>query len=484
MTKIIAFQLLICCTLTVAAQTKVEWIASSQTEHWKTEPGLVTMKPTGDADITIVLDKPLQKIDGFGTCFNELGWTSLSVLPAKDRESIMNELFAPGVGADFTICRMPVGANDFARHWYSYDETPGDFNMKDFSIKNDLQTLVPFIKNAQKYNPALQFWASPWSPPAWMKYNKHYAAKSVLGNVNFKSDEYGMDLTGINNGLPPDKEGREGTNMFIQQEKYFKAYALYFQKFIEAYRQEHINIGMVMPQNEFNSAQVFPSCTWTAAGLAKFISYLGPRMQTLHVKMFFGTVERANEKLVDTILTDPESSKYINGVGFQWAGKGAIGAVHRQYPHLTLYQTEQECGNGKNDWQYCVYTWGLLKHYFCNGANAYMYWNTSLKQGGISTWGWKQNSLVSVDTVNKTYTYNYEYYLLKHLSHFVKPGAKLLTTRGSFDNLLAFINPDKSIVIVVQNDSAEEKNLRIKAGDKMITPSLKPNTFNTFLIRQ
>ena len=102
-----------------------------------------------------------------------------------------------------------------------------------------------------------------------------------------------------------------------------------------------------------------------------------------------------------------------------------------------------------------------MKHYLTNGANAYMYWNASLKQGGISTWGWKQNSLVSVDTGNKTYKYNYEYYLLKHLSHFVKPGAKRLNTTGSFANLLAFINPDNSVVIVVQNDSNEEKKVFI-----------------------
>ncbi len=483
MNKIITLQILILFGLPVSAQTKVAWVSSSQTEHWKTQTGLTIAPSTGNEDVTILLDKPLQTIEGFGTCFNELGWTSLSMLPAKDRESVMRELFDPGVGANFTICRMPVGANDFSRHWYSYDETPGDFEMKHFSAKNDLQTLIPFIKNAQKYNPSLQLWASPWSPPAWMKYNKHYAARSILGNATFKSDEYGMDLTGINNGLAPDKEGKEGTNMFIQQEKYFKAYALYFARFIRAYEKQNITIGMVMPQNEFNSAQVFPSCTWTAAGLAKFISYLGPQMQALHVKVFFGTVERANEKLVDTILTDPQSGKYIKGVGFQWAGKGAIGAIHKKYPRLTLYQTEQECGNGKNDWKYCVYTWGLLKHYFTNGADAYMYWNTSLKQGGISTWGWKQNSLVSIDTVHKTYSYNYEYYLLKHLSHFVKPGAKLLSTSGSFDNLLSFINPDKSIVIVLQNDGIEEKTLEIKIGDKMIEPTLEPDTFNTFLVR-
>ena len=483
MKKSLLLQLIILFPAGIFAQTNIQWVSTSPTQFWKTENDLKFSGATRSADVTIEINHRLQSIEGFGTCFNELGWTSLSLLSTKDRESIMRELFAPDIGANFTICRMPIGANDFSRHWYSYDERDGDFEMKHFSIANDLEALIPFIKNAQKYNPALKLWASPWSPPTWMKYNHHYAARSVLGNSDLQSEKWGMDMRGINNGLSKDKEGSEGTDMFIQQEKYFKAYALYFAKFIEAYRQQKINIAMVMPQNEFNSAQIFPSCTWTAAGLSKFISYLVPQMQPLDVKVFFGTMERENAKLVDTILSNAASGKYIKGVGFQWAGKGAIHLIHQQYPALTLYQTEQECGNGKNDWDYCMYTWGLLKHYFSNGANAYMYWNTSLKQGGISTWGWKQNSLVSVDTAARTYKFNYEYYLLKHLSHFVKPGAKRLQTNGSFENLLAFINPDHSIVVVVANDSKQNKSVTVSVQNKTFSALLKANTFNTFFFR-
>lgn len=124
-----------------------------------------------------------------------------------------------------------------------------------------------------------------------------------------------------------------------------------------------------------------------------------------------------------------------------------------------------------------------MKHYLSNGANAYMYWNTSLKQGGISTWGWHQNSLVSVDTVKKTYKYNYEYYMMKHLSHFVKKGAKRLAPSGEFNNLLAFVNPDKSIVIIAQNESKEPKTVTIQVGNLVISPVLDPDSYNTLLIK-
>lgn len=460
-----------------AAQTRAEWVATTATAGWVSQPAPKVTVGAGPADAEIGLTQPLQVINGFGACFNELGWTSLSALPPADRAKVMRELFAPGVGANFTICWMPIGANDFSRDWYSYDETPGDFAMAHFSLANDEQTLIPFIKQAQQFNPKLALWASPWSPPTWMKYNHHYAAAAVL------PEHRQAFPTLAENGLPVDRQGKEGHNLFIQEDRYFAAYALYFAKFIEAYKQHGITVGMVMPQNKFNSAQVFPSCPWTAAGLARFVGYLGPQMRQRQTRIFFGTMERANEALVDTVLRDARSAPFIEGVGFQWAGKGSIAGIHQRYPALTLYQSEQECGDGKNDWQYCEYTWTLLKHYIGSGANAYMYWNISLKKGGISRWGWSQNSLVTVDEAAHTFRYNPEYYLLKHLSHYVQPGARRLATTGAFTNLLAFRNPDKSVVLVAQNDHDTDQAVRFRVGGRMVAPVLRAHSFNTLMLK-
>src|SRR2546425_13142052 len=84
-----------------------------------------------------------------------------------------------------------------------------------------------------------------------------------------------------------------------------------------------------------------------------------------------------------------------------------------------------------------------MKHYLGNGASAYLYWNLSMQQGGLSSWGWAQNSLVTVDTTAKTFVYNHEYYLMKHVSHFVRPGARVLETSSynGYENQLAFANP-------------------------------------------
>lgn len=481
------------------------WVSTTEASRWN-EVEITDLQGTpGHFDVEILVDSGQQTINGFGTCFNELGWTSLSKLSAEDREDIMKELFAPGTGANFTVCRVPVGANDFSRDWYSYDETEGDFAMENFSIDNDKETLIPYIRKALNYNPALKIWASPWCPPSWMKYNKHYASRSserILQMIAQFTPPPGANTgEGVSNGpaasrfktmmdprymndLPLDREGREGTDMFIQEDKYLEAYALYFSKFIKGYREEGIDIFMVMPQNEFNSAQNYPSCCWTAKGLARFIgSHLGPAMEQLGVEVYFGTMERATEALVDTVIQDPKSGPYIEGVGFQWAGKNALPGIHKKYPDLLTYQTEQECGNGMNDWAGAMHSWDLMKYYLNNGVSVYEYWNTSLLKGGISRWGWAQNSLVVVDSLNRTYDYTLEYYLLKHTSHFVVPGARKLKINGEYDDILAFKNPDNSIIIIAANQQDENRTVNIQIGNDIISPELKANSVNTLVYR-
>ena len=448
-------------------QATVIWVSTTQDTVWKEHSGLLTVQNKGgkEPDVEVFVEQPLQTIDGFGACFNELGWTSLLLLNEEERNSIMKELFEPGLGANFTICRMPVGANDFSRNWYSYNETANDFDMKSFSIANDEETLIPFIKSAQKANADLKIWASPWSPPSWMKHNSHYACRPSPAVNDLKGDPR-TDL--------------EGTNMFIMDEHYLSAYALYFGLFIDAYKQKGIDIYAVAPQNEFNSCQVFPSCTWRSSALATFIGkYLGPEMEKRQVEIMFGTMERPDGAMVDTVLNDPEAGKYIKSVGFQWAGKDAVAGIHQRYPHIRLYQTEQECGDGRNNWRGAVHSWELMKHYLSNGVSIYNYWNISLLKGGISRWGWAQNSLVTVDPETNSYTYTYEYYVMKHYSHFIKPEAKRLKTSG-YDNITAFANIDGSIVIVAGNQTNEDISITVKAGNRCITPTLQANSFNTF----
>ena len=158
--------------------------------------------------------------------------------------------------------------------------------------------------------------------------------------------------------------------------------------------------------------------------------------------------------------------------------------IHRKHPNLRIYQTEQECGDGLNDWRYARHAWDLMKRYFTNGAAAYMYWNMALLEGGISRWGWAQNSLVVVDREKKTFRFSHEYYLLKHVSHFVEPGARALSTSSytGFENQIAFQNPDGRVVLVVQNDTRVEQDYSALVEGKLLRVTLPADSFNTFVV--
>lgn len=462
-------------TLANTSKPGASWFSSAPGSFWQERPN-PACSPIIDRnifayDFEIQPDKPQQTIEGFGAAFSEKGWEALSKLDLAQQKKILELLFDKHSGANFNLCRTPIGANDFALKWYSYDEADGDFELKKFSIKNDLQTLVPFIKSAQAIRSDLKLWASPWSPPTWMKRNKHYAMTPAWPG-------------GLENGIKPEQVGQEGNDYFILDTNYIAAYAKYFRKYVESYKAKGIDIIAVMPQNEFNSAQPFPSCCWTPQGLAQFIPALAEEMSGLNVEVLLGTLERGNMDLVRQVLGDPRCKKVIKGVGIQWAGKGTLPFLKPAYPDLKIWGTEQECGKGTNDWHYTKYAWGLIKQYIKNGASVYQYWNMVLSNDVRSTWGWPQNSLVSIDTDKKTFRLNPEYYLMRHLSAYVQPGAQHLPTSSftGYENQLAFKNPDESLVIMIQNEMAEELLVKAKIGNKILSMALPADSLNTLVI--
>ena len=454
-----------------------EWRQSTDGETWINKDWASPNTTENIRTFQIDTKKSQQVIDGFGGCFNELGWDALNRVDSTEREAILEELFSTSSGGvAFTICRMPIGANDFARDFYSLNETPGDFAMDSFNIERDKTSLIPYIKNAMAYNPDLKVWGSPWSPPVWMKVNNHYACRSAPVN-----------------DLPEDMQGEENVTQFIMEPEYLEAYALYFSKYVEAYHNEGIPVYAVHVQNEPNSCQNFPSCIWSGQDLARFIAgHLGPKFKETHpdVEIWLGTIERPDIERVAAVLENTNARQYIKGVGFQWAGRGAIPFVNLAYPHLKLMQTETECGNGwlpwsenaQNDWEALEYTFHLMEHYFSHGANSYLYWNMVLDETGKSTWSWKQNSMITINSQSGEITYNPEFYLMKHFSHYISPGAVKLDVKNQ-GQFLAFKNPDNSIVIQYYNSLNEEDNVQLRIDEKEITFKLKPKSLNTLVLK-
>lgn len=446
----------------------VEWYASTPDAQW-VKQNVKIDKSAVDAGIVLDNAPVKQTVKGIGGCFNEMGWDALQSLSADDRNAVMKALFGPE-GAAFDYCRLPLGANDFSLSYYSMDDVAEDFNLVNFNIDRDRYLLIPYIRAAREVNPDLKIWASPWCPPAWMKTNRHYAS-SVVG--------WGDDT----NGLLSHQANADNSTAFTMTDRYLRTYAQYFLKFAKAYAAEGLPLDCIHVQNEPCSNQVFPSCKWRPEDLTYFFGkFLGPAFEEagMDTKLYYGTINTSDPEYVRTALRDPDASKYLSGVGFQWDGKNSIPVIHSENPDLDLMQTESECGNGENTWDYAEYTWNLIKHYFTNGVSSYNYWNMILASPSISPWGWRQNSMVLVDRENGTYSFTPEFYVMKHLGHYVHAGAQLLETPADA-NILAFRNPDNSVAVLLSNPTDQSSTTTVTVGGKTLPVKMAPHSFNTVL---
>lgn len=405
----------------------------------------------------------LQSVTGFGGCFNELGALALSDLAPERKKALLDDLFLDADGCNFSVCRLPVGASDYAAEWYSADETDGDYGLEHFSIDRDRWILLPYAREGVSRRSDMILFASPWSPPAWMKFPKAY---------------------------------NHGTMRWEKEN--LEAYARYLLRFIRACAEGKVPIRQLHIQNEPTADQKYPSCIWTGEQLRDFIKgYLGPLFvrEGSPAEIWLGTLNGPFEdygteewqkteyhRYAFPVLTDDEARSYVAGVGYQWGGKHAITQTHESFPEVRLMQTENECGDGKNSWEYMEYVFDLMKLYFRNGVEAYVYWNMVLPEGGSSTWGWKQNALINIGA-DGTVTYNPEYYLMKHVSSFVKRGARLLGVKGRMaSDALAFANPDGSIAVIVKNVLDREMTLAMRFREEL-EARLPARSVNTFLIR-
>lgn len=399
--------------------------------------------------ILLTLGEEKQEVRGFGTCFSELSALALNKLSEEDKKACLDQLFDSDK-CNFNFCRTPIGASDFATDFYSYNETDGDYEMKNFSIERDEKLLLPLILEGVKRQPHMQMFASPWCPPQWMK-----------------------TIHTFNNGV------------FNHTEENLKAYALYFKKYVEAYQQKGVPLKFVAPQNEPCSNQVFPSCVWTGKEMTNFIGgYLGKALEGTGVDIMFGTINGPEtdgrylwtrfSDYLGYAMRDKEARKYIKCVGYQWAGQGALTDTNDNYPDLEIIQTESECGGGDNSWGHMMYIYELMRKYFRFGASAYVYWNLALCKNQPSTWGWHQNSLITVNDGKATFTP--EFYLMKHASHFVKRGAKYVTVKGELaSNCIAFKNPDGGYALLVSNPYWDKTTITFM-GKSYTLPARSINT--------
>ncbi|MBC8096844.1 MAG: glycosyl hydrolase [Akkermansiaceae bacterium] len=425
-------------------------------------PQLLKMNGVGSKPDLCILEEETITWRGFGGCFNELGWNALAHLPAAKQEAVLDQLFAPGGDLKFEFCRLPIGASDYADDWYSLAETPGDWELRDFSIERDRIKLLPYVKAALLRRPDLELFSSPWSPPAWLK------RPAVM-----------------NSGKLP------------MESRTLSTYADYFVKYVQAYAAEGVTIQQIHPQNEPCSSQKFPSCVLTGEELRIFIGqYLGPAFARagLPTEIWLGTLNSTepddDRKLwtsfndyAFTVLQDEAAARYVRGVAYQWAGKYSVWKTRIAYPDLPLIQSENECGDGKNSWRYAWYIADLIHHYLAQDTCGYVYWNMVLEPEGHSTWGWQQNSLFTVDPATRELTTNPEFHILRHYASFIPRGSRRrLCSQPWAANATAYRTPANELVCVVHNPLHHEHRLTVEQGDHTWAIPLPARSLNTLVI--
>lgn len=468
---------------------------TTETSSWK-EGKAVKAQSSSNCNEVVRCDaaNPITTFQRWGTTFNEQDWNALCMLTRDQQDEILSRAFSPDGELGFSLGRISMNANDYAMSWYSCSDVQGDFGLEHFNINRDKLTIIPYIRAAQKYNPDMKFWVSPWSPPAWMKINNHYAVQSSKYNdLDPKLDHllFGDGDRSVNEQVNPDKKlfprRMAVQDFFIQDPRYLQCYADMFSKFIDLYGEQGIPIDMVMYQNEAYSYTPYPGCPWTSDGIIRFnLEYLSPTLKEKNpgVELCLGTFNTNRYDHVKGLLSDPRMKDHITGVGFQWEGGQILPKIRKDFPNYRYISTESECGNGNMDWKAGEHTFHLINHYIGNGCSEYNNWNLILPNRGESAWGWKQNALVRVNTADRTYEYVPEWFAYRHYSHFIKNGTKIVGYKGTGDDktpVLIGLNPDGKYVVVAGNFSDELKNVCVEVGNKFLNISLAPHSFNSFV---
>jgi glucosylceramidase len=463
-------------------------VTSAQGAYWNLGP--CTEVSSGNADVTIDDASAAQTWEGFGGAFNELGW---SYLTSKDMQDQAIQLLFGRDAARLAWGRIPIGASDYAMSRYTDDDTeidvppnsdqsnrpPADTSLSKFSIDRDGQHLIPYIKAAQAVNPDLRFWASPWTPPAWMK----TGYKKADGNGGTAKHPSYYDGGGMKN---------DDTTL--------TAHAQYFVKFIQAYRAQGISIEVVAAQNEPSYDQNYPSCVWDKATYTTFIGkYLGPAISSanLTTKIMLGTMSNSSSgtdpDLAAAVLADSTATGYCAVIGAQWdmLDQTKLAALKSGLP---VWATEHKGGNypwdkmnykttAPNDQAYGVESWGLIRDAIAKvGVTSYNAWNMVLDRVGRSidtSRDWAQNALLVADSGQVTATP--AYYVFRHISQFVDPGAQVVGTSGG--DALAFKNPDGSIVAVMFNSGAANSTYTVSMGGKTLQLAMPASGWATVVSR-
>lgn len=437
------------------SQIVTPWLTKGDKSALLEPQSSLSFVPYGGGGTTIVVDymSEFQVVDGFGFCLTQGSAEVINSLSAGSKADLLAKLFGPD-GLKISMLRISIGASDLSNSTYTYNETPGDENMTDFSLSGpDSVHLIPLLQEILAINPSIKILATPWTAPTWMKTNG----------------------TWIGGSLNPD---------------YYSSYGLYFLKYIQDMNAQGIDIWGITPQNEPENPYNEPSMLMTSMEQKNFINnHLGPVLaangHTTKIIAFDHNCDNTAYP-IDVLNTSP----FVDGAAFHLYG-GDISALStvRNATGKNVYFTEQFTSvsgsfDGDLGWHMENVVIGSLN----NWSKCVLEWNLATDTAyGPHTNGGCMECLGAL-TINSStdYEINVSYYIIGHMSKFVQPDAKRIEVATNSPALFvtAFKNPDNSLAIIAYNNwggSNDTQDIQLVIESQKIDFSIPPRSAVTFI---
>lgn len=435
-------------------------------------------------------EKRFQNILGFGGSFTEASAHLLNKMSTVSREKIIEAYFGES-GAKYSLTRTHMNSCDFSLGSYSYAPVPGDIDLEHFSIKEDLDDLIPMIKEAMAVSgDGFKLISSPWTAPPWMKDNNDWRGGRLLP-------------------------------------EYYNTWANFFLKYLEAYRKEGIDIWGFSVNNEpLGNDYNWESMHFSPEEMNDFVQHhLGPKLREKapEVKLL-GYDQNRDEEMkewVDAMFNNDSIAQYYDGTAIHWYGSTfdyfpeSLQYAHEKAPDKFLIQTEAcidaEVPRWRDDewyWSRKATDWGydwapearrhLHPKYVpvfryardiigClnNHVNGWIDWNMVLdRQGGPN---WAENWCIApviVDPEKDEVYFTPLYYVMAHFSRYIRPGAVRIGLENSSEDIMATAieNPDKSLVAVVFNPGEKPMGIELLVGGNRIEFSISAKAIQTIKV--
>jgi glucosylceramidase len=413
-----------------------------------------TATRSGDPAITLRPEVRYQEMLGFGAALTGATCYVLSNLPQDARSRLFHTLFHPSE-LGMNVCRTCIGSSDCSVSIYSYDDGEVDPDLSRFSIEKDREYILPILREARAINPELFLFASPWSPPGWMKSNG-----SMLGGC--------------------------------MRHTYMPSYANYFLRYLREYEAAGVSIQAVTIQNEVDGDQdgSMPACAWPQDYEADFLTmHLGPLFQRAGISTKIWIIDHNYNLWGRAIceLETPDVLKFTNGVAWHgYAGEPEwILRVQQAFPGVEMYWTEGDADFHAPDYATEWSDWGeTFTRIFRSGCKSATVWTLASDERGRPDVG-SGDGLTGAMLVNsktQQITYSGMFWALAQFSKFVRRGATRIESEGPSDKLFhcAFENPDGSLVSIVTNQGPE-RACALVVGEKSVRLLLSADSVTTLV---